>query len=86
MASTNDDDVVERGRTLYEERLRATIEPGNTGKFLVIDVDTGEYELDANDLVASKRARVRFPSARLFMMRVGHPAAYRLGGRFRAAV
>ena len=41
-----------------------------------------QFEIDVDDVAAAKRARARFPQARLFAMRVGHPAAYRLGGRF----
>jgi hypothetical protein len=76
------DEIVQRGQALYEQQIREKVEPGNKGKFLVINVETGEYEMDTDDLVASKRAKARFPEAPLFTLRVGYPAAYRLGGRF----
>lgn len=73
--------IAERGQKLYEERLRTQLEAENRGKFLIINVETGEYEMDASDLAASRRARDRFPNAPLFTMRIGFPAAYRLGAR-----
>ncbi len=76
------DEIVKRGQALYDEQIRAKVEAGNQGKFLVINVETGEYEMDADDLAAAKRAKTRFPDAPLFSMRIGYPAAYRLGGRF----
>lgn len=76
------DEIVQRGQALYEERIRPKVEAGNKGKYLVINIETGEYEMDADDLTASKRAKERFPDAALFAMRIGFPAAYRLGGRF----
>ena len=76
-----DDEIVRRGRRLYEDHLRAHVGTGNEGKLLVINVDTGEYELDKDDAVACERAKARFPDAPLYTMRIGHPAAYRLGGR-----
>jgi hypothetical protein len=42
-------------------------------------LETGEYEIDHDDLTASRRARARFPSAPLFTLRIGHEAAYRIG-------
>lgn len=38
------EEIAVRGREIYEKRLRHQLEPGNTGKFLVIDIETGEYE------------------------------------------
>jgi len=81
-----ENEVVQRGQALYEQKIRAAVdEASNKGKMLVINVETGEYEMDADDVVAAKRAKARFGKAALFSMRIGHPAAYRLGGRTLAA-
>src|SRR5687768_11754468 len=81
-AAYTGDQIVERGQRLYNEQIRGQVEAGNRGKFLVINVETGEYEMDTEDLAASRRAKARFPDAPLFTMRIGYPAAYRLGGGF----
>ena len=73
--------IAQRGTEIYERQIKAQVEDGNRGKFLVINTETGEYEMDADDIIAAKRARSRFPEAPLFSMRVGHAAAYRIGSR-----
>ncbi len=78
----NEAEPARLGQELYEQEIRAAIdEAKDRGKMLVINVETGEYEMDTDDVAAAKRAKARFGSAALFAMRVGHPAAYRLGGR-----
>lgn len=73
------DDIVQRGQEIYERDIRSKVEADNEGKLLVINVETGEYEMDADDVVAAKRAKTRFGNAELFTMRIGHSAAYRIG-------
>ena len=74
-------EVVQRGIELYEQKIKAQVESGNRGKFLVVNTETGEYEMDADDVLAAKRAKSRFSDPPLFSMRVGHAAAYRIGNR-----
>lgn len=71
----------ERGQALYDAQIRAQVEEEHRGKFLILDVNTGEYEIDAEDLAACHRLLARKPDAVLFGVRVGHRAAYRLGLR-----
>lgn len=74
-------EIVDRGSRIYEERLRDLLEPQHTGKSVVIDVETGEYELDDDHLAASDRAAARRPGARLHARRVGFRSLGRVGGR-----
>ena len=71
----------ERGQALYDAQIRAQVEGEHHGKFLILDVNTGDYEIDAEDLAACHRLLERRPNAVLFGVRVGHRAAYRLGLR-----
>ncbi len=73
-------DTVERGTRIYEERLRPLLEPQHNGEYVVIDVDTGDYELDADHLAASDRAAAKRPDARLYATRVGFGSLVRVGG------
>ena len=74
-------EVVEsRGEEIYEQRIRQDVEPGNKGKFVVIDIETGDYEVDEDDLQATKRALAKRSDAVLYGLRIGYPAAYTLGG------
>jgi hypothetical protein len=55
---------------LYEQKIRAIVDaPQNRGKMLVINVETGEYEMD-DDVAAAKRTKARFGDAALFAMRI----------------
>jgi hypothetical protein len=74
--------IAHRAERLYEDNIRAEVEPGHIGEYLVIDVDSGGYLIDTDDVAVTKRAAARFPGAPLFIMRIGHPTATRLGGRF----
>jgi hypothetical protein len=60
--------------------LRKMLEPGHDGEYVVIDVDTGEYEVDRDHLTASDRAAARRPGARLYAARVGARTLGRVGG------
>jgi hypothetical protein len=79
------EEVEARGRAMYAAQICAQVEVGNKGKFLVIDIETGDYEMDADDLQATKRALAKRPAAVLYGLRIGYPTAYRLGGRFRVS-
>lgn len=76
------DEIVRRGQALYEQRIRAEVDAAHNGKFLVVDIETGEYEIDVDELAALQRARRKNPDAALYILRVGYPAAYRIGGSF----
>jgi hypothetical protein len=73
-------DVEQRGEELYARQIRQHVEAGNTGKFVVIDIETGDYEVDGDDLTATQRLLARRPNAVVYGLRIGHPAAYTLGG------
>ncbi len=74
------EEVHSRGEAIYEQQIRTKVEPQHKGKFLVLDVETGEYEIDEDDLKATKRALAKRPGAVLYGLRIGYPTAYRLGG------
>ena len=73
------EEVARRALALYEERIRAQVEQGNDNKVLVIDIETGEYEMDADHLTAARRALAKHPDAALFALRIGRPAMGRIG-------
>ena len=51
-ANYTEQEVELRGEALYVEHIRDKVHPQHQGKFLVIDIETGEYEIDADDLAA----------------------------------
>ena len=75
-------EVESRGEAIYAEQIRDKVEIEHRGKFLVVNIETGEYEIDEDDLVATKRLLARQSNAVVYGLRIGHPTAYRLGGGF----
>lgn len=77
-------EVETQGEAIYGQQIRTKVEAKNKGKFLVIDIETGEYEIDPDDLMATKRLLAKRPNAVLYGLRIGFPTAYRIGGHFLA--
>lgn len=75
------DEIAERGQALYEGKIRDDMAASDRGKFLVLDIETGAYEIDRNELAALKRARARRPEGAFYVLRIGYAAAYGLGWR-----
>lgn len=73
-------DIVQRGQSLYDQQIRSQVETSHKGKFLVLDIETGEYEIDVSEVAALQRAKAKNPDAALYILRVGYPTAYRVGG------
>ena len=74
------EEVASRGEAIYGGQIRDKVEANHIGEFLVIDIETGEYEIHAEDLIATKRLLAKRPSAVIYGLRIGFPAAYRIGG------
>ena len=75
------EEIVRRGREIYEREVCAEVEDSHDGEFVVVDVTTGAWEVDEDDVAASDRLLAGNPEAVLYFARVGRPAAYRLGAR-----
>jgi hypothetical protein len=84
MSTLSKEEVAARARTLYEQKIRPLVEPGNIGKYLVMDVNTGAYEIDHDDVVVMERAATRFPAGTLYGMRIGYRSMGRIGSHARA--
>jgi hypothetical protein len=79
MERTTAQEVARRGKKIYEREIRAEVEPEQEGRFVVIDVKSGSYALADDELEAFDRAREKTPNGLLYLVRVGHRAAHRLG-------
>ncbi len=79
---SSDDENAAGAEALYEEVIRGKVEPENIGKFLVIDIRTGDYVMDAQDVTAMKRAVEKHPNGVFYLMRIGDRVLGRIGGPF----
>ena len=84
-ANYSAEEVESKGEAIYAQRIRAQVEPNRHGEFVIIDIETGEYEIDPDDLAATKRLLAKNPSAVFYGLRVGLQAAYTIGGLLRTA-
>ena len=75
--------VVDRAYAIYDAKIRHLVEPEHRGEYLTLDVITGEYEIDADDMAANSRMLERYSPATLVTMRIGYPAFGTFGRRVR---
>lgn len=79
-----EDEIVPRGEEICERDVRPKLGPEHEGKFVVVDVTTGEYATADDDLEASDLVLEKNPEAILYGLRVGPEAAslpaHRIGG------
>ena len=75
------EEIVRGGREIYDREVRAQVEISHDVEFVVVDVTTGAWEVDEDDVAASERLLAKNPDAMLYFARVGRRAAYRLGTR-----
>ena len=69
-----------RAEEIYDQHIRAALRPEDEGKYVAIAIESGDFEVDADDYAATGRLLARHPGARLWLMRTGPAAAYRLRG------
>lgn len=75
------EDVAKLAYRAYEGGIRKNVEiEENIGKMVIINVETGEYEVDEIGLQAAKNLQAKFPYARLFGIRIGYSVAASFGG------
>jgi len=67
----------QKAKALYERNIAPTLTEADFGKYLVIDTETGDYELDSSDYAASHRAFLKRPGVRTrYGARIGYRAVY----------
>ena len=77
----NGEEVARLGNYRYEKDIRAEVEtPENIGKMVIIDIETGDYEVDEVGLEASRHLHLKRPNAPLYGIRIGYNVAESLGG------
>lgn len=72
--------VASRGEKLYATKIRGQTLGAAKGDFVVIDVHSGDFEVDSDDVTATMRLMERRPDAITWAVCVGYPAAYNLRG------
>jgi hypothetical protein len=73
------DELAALGGDIFDRQVRPTLRPDDDGKFVAIDVETGDHEIDSDDYAAVTRLRSRKPTADVWLMRAGYPTTYKMG-------
>jgi hypothetical protein len=79
------EEIARRGDEIYEAKVRPHLAPEDEGEFVLIDIDSGDHELDRDEVAASDRLLARHPDARVWMVQVGSRYARRFGPRFKTS-
>ena len=72
------EEIARLGAEAIERYVQPARRPEDEDKFVAIDVDTGDYELDEDDYAAVMSLRTRRPLAEIWLGRIGQPEAYRM--------
>ncbi len=74
------EEFARRGDEIFESQVRSQVEEGNHGKIVAIDIETGDFEVDASEIAACDRLEARHPDAQIWMVRIGSRYVRRFGG------
>lgn len=73
-------EVIDLAREIYQEKIKPLVEPQEQGKFIVIDVVSGDYEIDEQIVDAFDRLKARRPESVAGGLRIGHRATFKMPG------
>jgi hypothetical protein len=84
MATTNQlrrtsEELTRLGLDILRHRIEPAVASGDSGKYVAIDVDTGDFEIDTDDAAAVATLLTRSPHADIWLGRIGEPFTYRIG-------
>jgi hypothetical protein len=62
--------IIKEGVKIYENLL-PTLAPHYPGQFIVINPENGEYWVDVDMLKAIKEAKLKYPSQKFYIAKIG---------------
>ncbi|HLJ54041.1 MAG TPA: hypothetical protein VKT77_03325 [Chthonomonadaceae bacterium] len=78
------EEFARRGDEIYERDIRSKVEADILGKFVAIDIETGAWEMDEDEMAAGDRLVAQLPDAQTWMVHIGYDYLRRFGsGRSR---
>ena len=73
------EEFARRGDAVYAAKVLPRLKPHDRGKFVAVDIETGEYEIAKDELTACDRLDARIPGAQTWLVKVGSPHVHRIG-------
>lgn len=80
MVSAETKAVIAQAKHIYKTRLQGELEGQHRNRFVAIEPESGDYFLGDTFDEAVKFARTKYPSRLSHTIRIGHRAAFHLGG------
>jgi hypothetical protein len=77
------EEFAKRGDAIFEKIVRPNLKDEDDDNFVAIDIESGAYEIDTNEMAACDRLRARLPDPQIWLRKVGSRFARRFGGRGR---
>jgi hypothetical protein len=74
------EEFARRGDALVQKKVRPNLKAADKDKFVAIDIDSGEYELDKNEMKAVARLRKRIPDPQIWLVHASLGYLHRFGG------
>jgi hypothetical protein len=75
------EEFAKRGDAIYEKDILPKLVARDVGKFLAIDIETGDYEIAADEMRAGDKLRARLPEAQIWIVQIGYASPRSFGGR-----
>jgi hypothetical protein len=76
---------MQRADALYQDKLKAILEPEYNNKFIAIEPDSGEYAVADSTGNAMRAMHSRFPTQPLLLKKIGPEPEYDLAARIFAS-
>ena len=71
--------VAEKGEKVYQEQLKKKLEPKFKGRFVAIEVNSGEYFMGDSLLQSLQKARAKYPDRLFHTIRIGYEGVFKMG-------
>ena len=65
------EEFARRGDAIFDVDIHPHLKNKSDDDFVAIDIDTGAFEIDTNEMAACDRLRIRLPDAQIWLRKVG---------------
>jgi hypothetical protein len=72
------EELARRGDETFARQVRPVLRPEDHGQFVALDVESGAFEVDADEHAAVTRLHGRVQGAQVWLVRTGYPTTHRL--------
>ena len=72
--------VSEKGEEFYKNKLKSILEPIDNGKFVAIEIISGDYFIGNSILEALDAAKKKYPDRLFHTIKIGYQGIFKMGG------